>query len=135
MTNSETNIIPAMPNTYKLTDDAIKAVRILVDQDVKSILRNLELEDIVFKRYQEQLDKYMMKQYPDLSNRLNSLSLILDEKAKLLEKKLKDIELREKKLVKSETLYEDVYDMRDQFKEIQKFFVDFQKKMKKVFEL
>jgi hypothetical protein len=37
--------------------------------------------------------------------------------------------------VTSETLYEDVYKMRDEFKELKKTIEDFQKKMKKVFEI
>ena len=46
-------------------------------------------------------------------------------------------EMNEKlnKIVQSNSIYEDVYKLRDEFKEIQKFMEGFQKKLKKVFEI
>lgn len=135
MKQPEINIPPALQGTYKLTDDAVRCVIDLVDKRMTKHLNDLEFNDKITKKYQERLDQYMIEQYPDLSNRLNSLALNLDDRSKQLEKKLKDISSREKQLVISESLYEDVYKMRDEFKEMKKFLEDFQKKMKKVFEL
>lgn len=119
---------------YNLTDDAVTAVKTLVHSEVSRLIRNISLDEVVFKKYQEQLDKYMMKQYPDLSNRLNSLALLLDEKIKSIDKICKNLKDREKKVVTSETLYEDVYKMRDEMKSVMNFMETFQKKIKKVFE-
>lgn len=130
-----THGIPAMPNSYKLTADAIKALTDLVDKKFYKLMSDDSFHDKVMVHYQKRLDEYMMKQYPDLSNRLNSLALKLDESCKKLEKNLKELNLREKSVVKSENLYEDVYNLRDEFKDIKKFFDEFQKKMKKVFAI
>jgi len=130
-----TNNIPAMPNSYKLTDDAIKALNDLVDKKFNKLISDSAFDEKIMVKYQSRLDEYMMKQYPDLSNRLNSLSLKLDEREKLIEKYLKNMTIREKNLIKSECIYEDVYNLRNDFKEIKKFFDEFQKKMKKAFDL
>jgi hypothetical protein len=132
MIHSEVNI---PQGTYKLSDDAIRCVKDLVDTRMRKFINDIEFDSKIIKKYHERLDQYMMKQYPDLSNRLNSLALNLDSTCKNVEKKLKDISCREKKVVTSETLYEDVYKMRDEFKELKKTIEDFQKKMKKVFEI
>ncbi len=130
-----THGIPAMPNSYSLTDDAVKALTDLVNRKFDKLISDSTFDEKIMKKYQSRLDEYMMKQYPDLSNRLNSLSLKLDEKEKILEKSLKNMTSREKNMIKSESVYEDIYKLRDEFKEIKKFVEEFQKKMKKVFEL
>lgn len=135
MNEIETHNIPAMPNSYKLTDDAVRALTDLVNKRFDKLINDTVFDEKIMKKYQARLDEYMMKQYPDLSNRLNSLSLKLDEKEKIIEKSLKDIKTREKNVIKSESVYEDIYKIRDEFKEIKKFVDEFQKKMKKVFEL
>ena len=130
-----TNNIPAMPNSYRLTDDAIRALNELVDRKFNKLISDSTFDEKIMGKYQARLDEYMMKQYPDLSNRLNSLSLKLDEREKSLEKSIKSMATREKNVVKSESVYEDVYKLRDEFRETKKFVDEFQKKMKKVFEL
>jgi len=124
-----------MPNSYRLTEDAVRALTDLVNKRFDKLICDSTFDEKIMKKYQARLDEYMMKQYPDLSNRLNSLSLKLDEKEKNIEKSIKEIMKREKNIVKSESIYEDVYKLRDEFKEIKKFVDEFQKKMKKVFEL
>lgn len=135
MNEIETHNIPAMPNSYRLTEDAVRALTDLVNKRFDKLINDTVFDEKIMKKYQVRLDEYMMKQYPDLSNRLNSLSLKLDDHEKSIEKSLKDMMKREKNLIKSESIYEDVYKLRDEFKEIKKFVDEFQKKMKKVFEL
>jgi hypothetical protein len=130
-----TNNIPAMPNSYRLTADAVRALTDLVNIRFDKLISDSLFDEKIMNKYQARLDEYMMKKYPDLSNRLNSLSLKLDEKEKILENSIKNMTTREKAIVKSESIYEDVYKLRDEFKEIKKFLDEFKKKMKKVFEL
>lgn len=126
-------IPPALQGSYRLSEDAIRAVQELVHSTMKLSINNMDLDEKVLKKYQEQLDKYMMKQYPDLSNRLNQLALDLKDKINKLEELAANLKLREKNVAKSDSLYEDVYAMRDEFKEIKKYLEAFDKKMKKVF--
>ena len=108
----------ALQGTYKLTPDAIRAVEELVAKRFKKIISNISLDEVVFKKYQEQLDTYMMKQYPDLSNVLNSLALNLKSTIEKINDDLKDMKFRQKAFVKSENLYKDVYELRDEVKKL-----------------
>ena len=120
---------------YELTPDAIRAMNALVESRFKKLLSDSTFDSKIMSMYTERLDKYMMKQYPDLSNRLNSVSLLLDEQAKNLSKSLKEIEKREKKLIKSESVYEDIYEMKDRMKVLDDFIITFKSKLKKAFDL
>ena len=120
---------------YELTPDAIRAMNALVESRFKKLLSDSTFDSKIMSMYTERLDKYMMKQYPDLSNRLNSVSLLLDEQAKNLSKSLKEIEKREKKLIKSESVYEDIYEMKDRMKVLDDFIITFKPKLKKAFDL
>ena len=128
-------IPPALKGSYKLSEDSIKAMQELVQIEFRKCLEKLSIDEEIMNRYQKQLDTYMMKQYPDLSNRLNSLSLVLDDQVKNLEKRLSQIEKREKVLVKSESLYQDVYAIKDRVKVLDDFICTFKSKMKKAFDL
>jgi hypothetical protein len=130
-----THGIPAMPNSYHLTDDAINALTNLVNHKFYDLLKNSSLDDKLMILYQKRLDEYMMKQYPDLSNKMNSLSLILEEQVKNIEKRLKEIEKREKSVLKSESIYEDIYEMKDRMKVLDNFICNFKSKLKKAFDL
>jgi predicted RNase H-like nuclease (RuvC/YqgF family) len=118
---------------YELTDDAKKAVKVLVNSTLENLLKDVSLQDLVLKKYQNRLDEYMMKQYPDLSNRVNTMSLELKDSINKIEKREKEISLKMKSVVKTETLYEDVYKLRDELKEIKIMVEDFTKKLKKAF--
>jgi len=118
---------------YNLSDDSIKAVKELVNVTLENLLRNISLEDIVIKKYQTRLDEYMMKQYPDLSNRLNSMALSLQDTINKLEKREKEIATRMKSIAKSDSLYEDVYNLRDEVKVLKEVNEELMKKLKKAF--
>jgi hypothetical protein len=130
-----THGIPAMPNAYKLTDDAINALTDLVNQRFDSLIKDSSFDKKIMIHYQKTLDEYMMKKYPDLSNRLNSLSLLLDEQSKSIQKSLKEMDKREKNVVKSESIYKEVYEMKDQLKKLDDFVINLKSKLKKAFEL
>ncbi len=121
--------------TYKLSAEAIKAVEDKVKARFEYLMNSKSFDEAILKKYQERLDEYMMKQYPDLSNRLNSLSLILDDKIKQVEKRLDAMKQREKLLVKSESLYEDFYDLKDRVRFLDDFICTFKSKLKKSFDL
>lgn len=133
MNEIETHNIPAMPNSYRLSDDAVRALTDLVNKRFDKLISDSTFDEKIMKKYQSRLDEYMMKQYPDLSNRLNSLALKLDDHEKSIEKSIKEMTKREQNVIKSESVYEDIYKLRDEFKEIKEFIDEFQKKMKKVF--
>ena len=81
------------------------------------------------------IDSFLKKEYPDISSKLTEIAKTLDNRTKTMG--IKDKEMNEKlnKIVQSNSIYEDVYKLRDEFKEIQKFMEGFQKKLKKVFEI
>ncbi len=120
-------------SNYSLTPDAIKAVKILVKATVENIIKNLSLDDMILKNYHSKLDEYMMKKYPDLSNHLSTLSLNLNDSIKKFEKREKEFLIREKKVMVSESAYEDIYKLRDEVKELKALNEELLKKLKKAF--
>lgn len=129
------NNIPNTISKYKLTEDSISAVKIIVEKEFEILLKNISLDEKIYKKYQKDLDTYMMKQYPDLSNRLNQMALNLNDSIKKIEEDLKYINRKEKIIIKSDSVYEDIYKIRDEFQEIKKNFEKMSKNLKKAFEL
>lgn len=81
-----------------------------------------------------QIDEFLSKNYPDISNRLVVKTIELENLIEKHQKNVLKIESRLDKIIKSDMLYEDVYKMRDEFKVMQKFIDEFKKKIKKVFD-
>lgn len=134
------NPAPSVPKrfnreNYKLHDDSIKAIRDFVEDKLEEFFICSKTEEMVLKKFQGRLDEYMSKKYPDLGEELNKLSLHICTNMKKLEKTIKELEFREKCIVKSDNLTKDVYQMRDEFDKIKKAFEDQSKKIKKAFEL
>jgi len=117
------------------------------DNSLISKMRNLELQQVKImdmvriqnefyekerKDYiinvTKQINEFLAKDYPDIDGRLR-------EMVERLERNSLNMEAKLKKVVDSQSLYEDVYKMRDEFKEIQKFMESFKKKIKKAFEV
>lgn len=120
---------------YKLTDDAIREMNALVERRFLKLMSDSTFDAKIMGMYTERLDKYMMKHYPDLSNKMNSLVLDLDARSKALSKSMKDLEKREKKTIKSDTAFEDIYYIKDKVKELEEFILNFKDKLKKAFDL
>ena len=133
MMNTEELVESIDLKNYRLSDDSIKAVKKLVHATLEHLLDKISLEEILLKKYQAQLDAYMMKQYPDLSNRLNQMALDLKDNYNKFDKKLSHLIIREQKVAKSNSIYEDVYKMRDEMKEIKTLNEELSKKIKKAF--
>lgn len=76
----------------------------------------------------KQINNFLAKDFPDIDGRLKILAEKLEKNAQKVEEKLK-------KVVDSQSLYEDVYKLRDEFKTIQTFIDGFQKKIKKAFDI
>lgn len=82
-----------------------------------------------------QINEFLKKDYPDISNSLSRSAKELEKAVKRHEENTVKIKKKLDEVVKSESVYEDVYKLRDEFKIIQKFFDGFQKKIKKAFEV
>jgi hypothetical protein len=81
-----------------------------------------------------QVNEFLKKDYPDISNSLTLTAKELQKTAKKQDEYAEKTIKRLAAVVKSDSLYEDVYKMRDEFKEIQKFIDGFKKKIQKAFE-
>lgn len=110
-----------MQNEFKLT---------LIDH--KNDTRNLKKKEV--EEFKSEICKFLQKDYPDISSGLIELSKKIDKKIKSYDEKDKKIDLKLKTIVSSSSLCEDVYKMRDEFKEMKCFMDGFSKKLKKVFE-
>jgi len=87
------------------------------------------------KKIVEEVNLFLSKEYPDLDRSLKLTAKESEKSLKKLQDVMKDqIELQKKFNIYT-TLCDDVYKMRDEFKEIQKFMETFQKKIKKAFEI
>ena len=82
-----------------------------------------------------QLNEFLKKDYPDISHSLSLSAKELEKAIKVNDQNAENIRKKLEKVVKSDSLYEDVYKMRDEFKEMQNFMDGFKKKIKKAFEV
>jgi len=82
-----------------------------------------------------QVNEFLKKEYPDISRSLTLSAKELEKAIKVHDQNAEKIRKKLETVIKSETLYEDVYKMRDEFKEIQNFMEGFKKKIKKAFEV
>ena len=76
----------------------------------------------------KQINEFLEKDYPDIDGRLKILLQKVEKNSQKVDEKLK-------KIISSESLYQDVYKMRDEFNEMKKFMESFSKKIKKAFEI
>jgi uncharacterized coiled-coil DUF342 family protein len=75
----------------------------------------------------KEINRYLEKEYPKLNK---DLVLV----AKRLEKKAEDLEKEVKSIVKSNALYKDVYEMKDEMVQLRKSVNEFTERLKKVFK-
>ncbi len=83
----------------------------------------------------DQINDFLEKEHPDISNNLKASAMKIQKHADILEKKMNAIEKRLETVIKSDNLYKDVYELRDEFKKIQKFMDTFQTRVKKAFDI
>lgn len=117
----------------------IKEVQRFQDQlkvDIENQNKALEaIKERHFNYLSGAVNEFMKKNYPDVSN---SIVLKFKELEKIIETHKQNVDKTKSKLekvIQSDSIYEDVYKLRDEFKEIQKFMDGFKKKVKKAFEI
>jgi len=79
------------------------------------------------------VNDFLMKEYPDLDKSLKMTAKNAENRLKKLEKKIKEMEQIHKHLKISDSICEDVYKMRDEFKQIKKFLEEFKTQVKRAF--
>lgn len=82
-----------------------------------------------------QINEFLTKEYPDLDKSLKMTVKNAEHHLKKLADKIKVMELKQKEIHVYQNLCDDVYKMRDEFKEIQKFIEGFKKKIQKAFDI
>ena len=132
-------MIHKYPNFHNQLNDIVLETKTMLGQFRAGVIdQRKELEAIKERHLNfitAQVNEFLKKEYPDLNR---SLTLKQKEFEKLILKHEKNVEMMANKLnkvIKSDSLYEDVYKMRDEFKEMKKFMDSFSKKIKKAFEV
>lgn len=82
-----------------------------------------------------QINEFLEKDYPEISKKLKASSILLEKAVEKHDKNSKDIEKKLKTLIQSDTLCEDVYKLRDEFREVKKFMDGFKDNVKKAFKI
>lgn len=120
---------PEFDNMLVAKIKRIEQDQIHIENTIKDFVENIKnLESNFIDKSQKQINDHIKNEYPELNKDLSSLSKKLKIQAEKTDAKLKET-------IKSDTLYEDVYKLRDEFKEIQKFMESFKKKIQKAFEI
>lgn len=83
----------------------------------------------------KEVNDFLMKEYPDLDKSLKMTAKNVENKQKKLEDRIKTTELLQSKSKINDSICEDVYKMRDEFKEIKKFLDEFKTQVKKAFQI
>lgn len=81
-----------------------------------------------------QIDNFLKEKYPDVSHSMVDLNRKMQDTIQQHEKNCKMIKEKLEKVIKSDAIYEDVYLIRDEMKELKKSVEEFTNKMKKVFK-
>lgn len=119
--------------------EKIKQIREIQNQ-VQISLREREREwDSIKEKHLNfitgQINEFLKKQYPDLSREsvlnMKEIKKIVDQHSENVQK----IKSKLETVMKSDNLYKDVYELRDEFKEIKKFMDNFKKKVKTAFDI
>lgn len=119
--------------------DKLKRMELLVSRYQSSVntfeTKLEEGKEKYLKTCIEQINDFLSKDYPDLNKSLKMSVKNTENQLKKLEKQIEFNELIKKDIKVYSSLCEDVYKMRDEFKEIQKFMENFKKKIQKAFEV
>jgi len=113
---------------------------ILIQNQIKQSFDSLDshLEKIKEKHANYiigKIENFLSETYPDISNILAKSIIDIGKTIEKYEKNQEKLQEKLQSMVKSETLFEDVYKLRDEFKEIKKFYEGFSKKIKKAFDV
>jgi hypothetical protein len=92
-----------------------------------------EDKKVYLHQIKEEINKFLKKDFPDLSPRLSLITQDLEKAYEKHKKLYKEADTQCKVILKGASLYEDVYKLRDEFKEFKKEFESFTLKMKRLF--
>lgn len=131
-----------MLNTYPLFDtklsDKIERLEKMCDSIERKIGGHEARMNIQVNGLEENLrlriDKYLSETYPDFHRSLTEMVKSLEIRTKEMEKRDEKIKKEAASICKSNSLFEDVYRMRDEMFEIRNFMNEFKKKFKKLFD-
>jgi chromosome segregation ATPase len=130
-----------MLNQYPLFDEALaKKIHVLETQfqiarkvvadHTKTIEENKVLQLDFFK---QEINRFLSLEHPGVASKLFNLSENLEKLSKKIQKSNDEVEKKLKKVIDCQSLYEDVYKMRDEMKNVQKEWKSFSEKLKKIF--
>jgi hypothetical protein len=88
-----------------------------------------------YERHKVALEEFINKKFPEIKKTLQKSCTNFDKMMETYKEKHKQLDETLKKVDLSASLYEDVYKLRDQMKEIDKFMKEFKTKVKKAFEI
>ena len=94
-----------------------------------------EIQKQLQQKIIEEINTFLKKERPDIDKSLNLTAKRLEKKDKDLLERNKKIDEKLKTFKIYESLCEDVYKLRDEFKEIEKFMTTFKKKIKVAFDI
>lgn len=124
-------MVEKYPNFDSSLENRIRKCEMLNDNLSKTIQEFrkfiLDANQIEKEKTIEEINRYLKIEYPKLDKDLILL-------AKKLEKKTEELGKEVQKIVKSQNLYKDVYEMRDEIEILRKSVNEFTEKLKKVFK-
>lgn len=114
----------------------IETNQALIEKTQKDFLNSLDaLKEKHFNFISGKINEFLTKNYPDLNNTLILTTQELAENVKAHKKCLEKLNEKLQTVIKSDSVYEDMYSLRDQMREMKKSNDDFMNKMKKVFKV
>lgn len=130
-----------MLETYPTYDNQLEAkierclkIQLTLDKRQNEIEQKVkDITETVIREAKTEIGNFLTKEYPDISGRLAMASVDLKDTAKKMKKNQEEIAEKMKKLVHSMSLTEDVYKMRDEMKEMKKFYETTCIRLKKLF--
>jgi acyl carrier protein phosphodiesterase len=104
----------------------------LVVGRIKNIAQ--ENQEKFIKSCREEINAFLDEKFPGMAKRFSEATLDAEHLFKRLDKKDQVLQKVLSKLSKADSLYEDVYKLRDEMKELNKVFGEFKRKMQVLFK-
>lgn len=110
-----------------------------LQNEFKLVINDFRLDTRGLKKreadeFKEEIKRFLKKDYPDISSSMFKFKDEIEVRLRKMQVKEKLIDEKLKKVIISSSLCEDVYKMRDEFKQMKSFMEGFSKKLKKAFE-
>lgn len=125
---------PTYDNQLEAKIERCLKIQLTLDKRQNEIEQKVkDIKETVIREAKSEIANFLAKEYPDISGRLAMASVDLKDTAKKMKKNQEEIAGRMQKLVHSTSLTEDVYKMRDEMKEMKKFYETTCIRLKKLF--